>query len=142
MNRFEKFLILLLRLSVIILMTALIPAVMPFSWMQDIHRNLGMGELPSGPIMGYLTRSLSAMYALHGALIWYISRDIRRFLPVVKCLAMLGIVFGAGMFALDISVGMPLFWILGEGPFIIVLGGLLLWLAVNVKHCPAEDRSA
>jgi len=35
--------------------------------------------------MGYLTRSLSAMYALHGALVFLVSLDVRRFLPVVKC---------------------------------------------------------
>lgn len=59
MNRFEKGLVVLLQVSGVILLTALIPAVMPFPWMQEIHRQLGMGELPEGPIMSYLTRSLA-----------------------------------------------------------------------------------
>ena len=55
MNRPEKALVLLLRLSAVLLLTAIVPAVMPFAWMKSIHRLLGMGELPEGPIIGYLT---------------------------------------------------------------------------------------
>ncbi len=134
MSNSEKTLALLMRLAGVLLLTALIPVVMPFSWMKDIHRALGMGELPDGPIMGYLTRSLSAMYAMHGALVFFISLDVRRYLPVVKFLAVLGIVFGSGMLVLDIRVGMPPSWIIGEGPFIIVLGGVMLWLAGRVTR--------
>lgn len=111
------------------MLTALVPAVMPFAWMKEIHCQLGMGELPAGPIMGYLTRSLSGMYAMHGALVFFVSLDIRRYLPVVKCLAVLCVLFGIGLLVLDVAVGMPIFWILCEGPFVIVLGGVLLWLA-------------
>ncbi len=137
MNRYEMALVVILRGSAIILLTALIPAVMPFAWMQEIHRLLGMGELSEGPIMSYLTRSLSAMYALHGALVLFISFDIRRYVPVVKCLAWLGIVFGVGMLVLDLSVGMPPRWTTCEGPSIIVLGGVLLWLASRVATTEA-----
>ena len=120
-----------------VLLTAVIPAVMPVAWMRDIHRLLGMGELPQGPIVGYLTRSLSAMYAMHGALVCFASLDVRRFLPVIKCLAVPAIVFGGGMLWLDIAVGMPLPWTIGEGPFIVALGGAMLWLAGRV-----DGRSA
>jgi len=123
-----------MRLAAVMLLTALIPVVMPFDWMKEIHSQLGMGELPEGPIMGYLTRSLSGMYAMHGALVFFVSLDVRRYLPVVKCLAVLGIVFGIGMLVLDIVVGMPPSWIAGEGPFIIVLGGIMLWLARQVQQ--------
>jgi hypothetical protein len=132
MNDYEKALVILLRIAAVVLLTALIPSVMPFAWMQDIHRQLGMGELPDGPIIGYLTRSLSAMYALHGAIVLFVSGDVRRYLPVVKCLAVLAIVFGAGMLVLDALVGMPLAWTASEGPFVIVLGGLMLWLAGHI----------
>ena len=134
MNRYEKALVLLMRSSAVLLLTAIIPAVMPFAWMQMIHRHLGMGELPDGPIIGYLTRSLSAMYAMHGALVLFVSLDVRRYLPEAKCLAVLGIVFGTGMIALDIVVGMPVFWIVCEGPFIATLGAVLFWLAEHVQE--------
>jgi len=134
MNLHEKTLAVLLRLAAVMLLTALVSVVMPFAWMKEIHRYLGMGELPEGPIMGYLTRSLSAMYAMHGALVYFISLDVRRYLPVVKLLAVLGIIFGVGMLVLDIAVGMPVPWIAGEGPFIAVLGGFMLWLARRARR--------
>jgi hypothetical protein len=132
MTRSEKTLVVLLRFGGVLLLTALVPAVMPFAWMELIHRQLGMGELPDVPIVGYLTRSLSAFYAMHGALIFFVSVDVRRYLPVVKCLGALCVVFGAGMLVLDMAVGMPLPWVLGEGPFVIVLGVALLWLASKI----------
>ena len=73
------------------------------------------------------------MYAVHGALVFYVSLDVRRFLPVVKCISLLGIAFGMGMIALDVAVAMPWYWILGEGPLIAILGGVLLWLASGLS---------
>ena len=128
MNRYEKALVLILRLDAILLLVALIPSMMPFAWMKDIHRYLGMGELPDGPIIGYLARSLSVMYAMHGAVLLFVSLDVRRFVPVVKFIAVLGILFGLSMTALDIAVGMPAFWIICEGPFIVVMYCIVLWL--------------
>lgn len=137
MNWAEKTLVLVLRASAALLLTALIPAVMPFDWMMATHRWLGLGELPAGPIVGYLTRSLSLLYAIHGALVLGISLDVRRYLSLIKYFAVLGVVFGASMIALDWAVGLPLSWVLSEGPFIIPLSVVILWLAGRV---PA-DRS-
>ena len=106
-NRYEKLLVLLLRLDALLLLTALVPSMMPFAWMQEIHQFLGMGELPEGPLIGYLTRSLSMLYAMHGAVIFFVSRDVRRFLPIVKFMVALGVFFGLWMTGLDIVVGMP-----------------------------------
>jgi len=127
----EKALVALLRASAALLLVAVVPAVMPLEWMAAIHRGIGLGELPTGPIVSYLTRSLSAMYAAHGALLLYVSFDVRRYLPVVKCLAVLGMVFGVGMLALDCLVGLPPWWIACEGPLIIALGAAVLWLAAE-----------
>lgn len=136
MNRCEKALLFLLRLEAIVLLTALIPALMPFAWMKDIHRSLGMGELPDGPVIGYLTRSLSLMYAMFGAVLLFVSLDLRRYLPVVKLIAVLGIAFGLWMAALDIAVGMPLPWIAAEGPFIFLLYCVVFWLTGRVSGGP------
>ena len=133
MNRAEKALVLILRVTAVLLLTALIPAVMPFAWMEEIHDHLGMGELPKAPIVGYLARSVSALYAMHGALVWFVSLDIRRYLPVIRFLAVLGIAFGAGMLVLDVMVGIPLTWTLCEGPFIAVLGAIMLWLSSRCR---------
>jgi hypothetical protein len=50
MNRYERTLLLLRRLDGIIMLAALLASMMPLAWMKDIHRYLGMGELPEGPI--------------------------------------------------------------------------------------------
>ncbi|MBN2318961.1 MAG: hypothetical protein JXR49_07785 [Acidobacteria bacterium] len=140
----EKILALILRGSGILMLTALIAVGMPFSWMQEIHSGLlGMGNMPGGPIVEYLARSLSLLYALHGALLYFLARDVTRFLPVIKCFAILGVVFGAIIIFLDIAVGMPTYWILGEGPLIIPLGIVLFWLAGRVKNSggPCSKRN-
>jgi hypothetical protein len=41
-------------------------AVMPYAWMNATHQYLGMGVLSDQPVVGYLTRSTSAFYALFG----------------------------------------------------------------------------
>ena len=142
MNRPEKLLAVLLKFAGVLLMTAVVPAVMPFSWMQEIHRLLGMGELPEGPIVGYLTRSLSAMYAMHGAVLFFVSTNIDRYLPVIRFLAVAGVAFGLSMLVLDARMGMPPMWIAGEGPFIVVLCGVVLWLARRCQLPPYSSRSA
>jgi hypothetical protein len=132
MTAAEKALVWLLRLSAAILLLALLATVMPHAWMSAVHRQMGLGELPGMPIIGYLTRSLSAMYALHGALLLFLSFDVRRYLPLVRFLAAACVVFGLGMLALDVAVAMPLAWTLAEGPSVIVLGGALLGLSLRV----------
>ena len=129
MGRAEKVLVVLLRVSAAVLLVALVPVVMPSSWMTAIHRGLALGELPEGPIVGYLTRSLSARYAVHGAVVLFVSFDVRRYLPVVKCLAVLDIAFGAGVSVLDWAVDLPGWWIVCEGPPLIALGVAMYWLA-------------
>jgi hypothetical protein len=137
MNRNERALALLLRASAVLLLIALLPAVMPFAWMERIHSDMGMGQLPNTPIVAYLTRSLSLMYAMHGAIVLFLSFNVRRHLPVIKCLAALGVVFGIGMLALDCAVGMPRFWTIGEGPFIAALGVVLLWISRSIDQATA-----
>jgi len=130
----EKTLVGVLRFAAVLLMVAFGAIVMPFEWMAAIPRFLGLGDLPNTPLIGYLTRSLSALYATHGLLLFYISRDVRRYLPLIRFLAVVGIGFGSGMIVLDTAVGLPLSWTVGEGPFIIVMGVLELWLVARVNR--------
>jgi hypothetical protein len=84
MNRHERILVWLLRISGVIMLTALGAVAMPYDWMNVIHQKQGLGELPHVPIVEYLTRSISALYALHGALLVFVASDLRRYLPVVR----------------------------------------------------------
>ena len=106
---------------------------MPFAWMNMIHQQTGLGELPHVPIVGYLTRSISALYALHGALLVFLAGDVRRYLPVVRFLAVAGVVFGALMVGIDCAVGMPQPWTVAEGPFVVVFGAVILWLTGRTR---------
>jgi hypothetical protein len=131
--RAEKALVILLRVAAGVLLLALVPVFFPHAWMAAINRVLGLGELPETAIIGYLTRSLSAMYAFHGALVLCVSLDVRRYRPFIICLAALGMVFGVFMLALDVVLGMPWSWTACEGPFILVLSTAILALAFRVK---------
>ena len=73
------------------------------------------------------------MYAVHGVLLFYVSLDVQRYLPIIRCLALLGIAFGVAIVAVDAAVGLPLWWTVGEGPFPFALGVALLWLAKRAE---------
>jgi len=137
MNKYERILTIVMRVSAVVLLSAIAPALFPHAWMDAIHRRLGLGELPEIPIVGYLTRSASALYALHGALILYISLDVRRYLGFIRFLSCVSVVFGLGMLLIDVSVGLPGYWACAEGPFIAVASGLLYWLATKAGQAPA-----
>jgi hypothetical protein len=133
MNRSERILVWLLRAGGAVMLTALGAVVMPFDWMNSIHQRLGLGELPRAPIVGYLTRSVSALYALHGALLIFLAHDIRRYRLVVRFLAVAGVVFGALVLGIDYSVGMPVGWTAQEGPLVIVLGVVFFLLTTQKR---------
>jgi hypothetical protein len=142
MNCNERILIWLLRLGGAVMLTALGAVVMPCDWMNSIHRQVGLGELPHAPIVGYLTRSISGLYALHGALLVFLAGDVRRYLPVVRFLAVAGAVFGAMMLAVDCAVGMPLPWTVGEGPYVVALSAVILWLTGSRRFAPIPGAAA
>jgi len=104
----------------------------PFGWMQDIARRLGLAEPVATPLNHYLTRSLSAMYALHGALLVYLSLDAMRYAPLARFLAGLGLGFGVLLFGLDYLAGMPALWTFGEGPAVAVYSAALYAAADRV----------
>lgn len=120
-ERAERALRILLRGAAAVMMTAIIPAAMPLSWMDAVHRWLGMGPLPRGPVVEYLARTLSAFYAFHGGLLWIFAGDVARYRPVIRFSFGAGLVFGAWVLVLDARSGLPLRWVLAEGPFVMAL---------------------
>jgi hypothetical protein len=133
----ERILVWLLRLFGASTLAALGAVFMPYDWMNLIHHRVGLGELPHMPIIGYLTRSISALYALHGALLIFASLDVRRYLPIVRFLGAGAGVVGILLVGLDWTVGMPVLWTIGEGPPVVVIGVVILVLAGRVEpHAP------
>ena len=125
-----------LRLEGTVALLSLIGVVMPYAAMDATHQWLGLGRLPSEPIVGYLARSLSAFYAALGAFFWFLSFDVHRHRPTLRFGGIVIVVFGATLIVIDWVEGLPAFWRLWEGPWVIVIGGVIAWLASRVEDAP------
>lgn len=122
----DRFLIVFLRIVGTVSGSAALCAVMPLRAMDAVHRALGMGPLPGGPVE-YLARSTSAFYALLGALLWVVSLDLPRYRPLVRVLGF-GLIALAGLLLwTDIRAGLPGFWQAAEGPLDALFGVILVW---------------
>lgn len=132
---------LFLRIVGSVALLAIVAVIIPYSWMNVIHQWLGMGRLPSEPIVGYLARSTSAFYALFGGLLWLVSFHLHRYRPVIHFIGAATIIFGVMLFIVDFVEGMPLYWRLCEGPCNIILGALILALSprTNIEHRASSD---
>jgi hypothetical protein len=117
-----------LRVFSVLPMTAVFAAMLPVGAMDAVHRYIGLGSLPKGPIVEYLARSTSLFYALHGALLWYLASDLRRYRDVFWFYLWLSLIFAVGLFLTDLTAGLPPRWAFGEGPAVAVLVGLIMWL--------------
>jgi len=114
------------------MLCALIFVFCPFGWMQAIHTRIGIGELAYTPLLSYLIRTLSAMYASMGAILVFISRDVERYRDLIRFLAWLSMLGGAGVTALDAILHLPWLWTMTEGPFTVLLGLVLIILATKM----------
>lgn len=146
MTRSERAIIYLLRFDAAAELSAIVAVLMPFSMMQQIYEEwLGMIEIPSGPLVEYLARSVSAFYVLHGAITLFISFDIKRYWPLIRFWAASFVVLGFFLLGIDYTAGLPWYWALSEGFFPIVFGGVLLVLhrhASLVTHGPTTSPAA
>jgi hypothetical protein len=129
MTRGDKALVLLLRFVGVPALFALIAVFMPVSWMAATHRWLGLGEMPTGPVVEYLARSLSAFYAIMGALCLVVAADLERYRPLVRFLGVAFALMGVVLLGVDLAAGMPWWWSASEGPGGVVFGALLFVLA-------------
>lgn len=126
----ERLLFRLLQLNAWILLLALPCALLPFAWMDAVHRDmLGLGDLANVPLTRYMARSLSLVYGMHGIVLLGVTLNWERYRPAVPYLAKLHIALGAAMLAVDLDAGLPWWWAVSEGPGLMSYG--LLVLAVN-----------
>jgi hypothetical protein len=118
----------LLRLAGCITATAFLAIFLPVEWMASTHRWLGLGEFPRTPVVDYLARSVAALYGFHGVLLLIVSRDPIRYRGIVSYVAIMNILFGLIVLAIDIHAGLPLAWTVVEGPPIFLFGIVLALL--------------
>lgn len=105
----ERWLRIVLRVTAAAMMVAVVAVVMPRSWLSAAHRGLGLGELPPGVLVEYLARTLSALYAAVGGLLWLVSYNVRKHVGVIRYVA-------AAMLVLAITIVTAL-WPHSDEPF-------------------------
>ena len=115
-------LVLVLRVLGISGLLAIVPVFMPFDSLTAIHRWLGLGEMPSGPVVGYLARSLSAFYALFSVLCLLLAHNADHYRALVRWTGALLAVLGLLLLGIDLAAGLPWWWTVAEGPFSIAVG--------------------
>jgi hypothetical protein len=115
-------LVFLLRLGGLVTVMAFPAMFLPVDWMASIHAWLGLGEFPRAPVVEYLARSIAALYGFHGVLLLVVASDVVRYRDLVWFVAILNVMFGLIMVAIDLKTGMPLLWTLLEGPPIVAFG--------------------
>jgi len=133
-RRAKVFLLCILIINGVLTLFALPAVFMPMSWMDAVHQRMGLGPLPEGPIVEYLARSLSGMYAAFGSMTLVLAWDIRRFAPLVTWWGVMAILFGVALLWIDLHAGMPDWWTWGEGPYLIPVGVLVLLLHGMVRR--------
>jgi len=136
----ERLLAWLLRLGACLTLPAFLTALLPAETMAAVHRDLGLGELQVGPVVGYMARSLSMLYGFHGGLLLLLSFDVRRLAPAIVYVGWMNVVFGAALLAIDLHAGLPAWWVAAEGPWVIVTGALLLVLVRAVGRPAGPAR--
>ncbi|HLJ12158.1 MAG TPA: hypothetical protein VKU82_13275 [Planctomycetaceae bacterium] len=107
---------------------ALAAVFMPQHWMDVAHVAIGLGPLPRDPLVGYLARSASALYALHGAMVVFISFDVARYARLIRFMAWAALPHGAVILGIDLAEQLPPVWRYVEGPLFAASGALILWL--------------
>jgi hypothetical protein len=118
----------LLRLDGVIMSSAIIAVFFPDALMHWMHERLGLGQMPTASITEYLARSCSVLYAMHGAIVVYVSTEPRRQWQLVRWIVILHMLLGLIIFGIDLNAGMPWYWTAAEGLPIFALATFMLWL--------------
>jgi hypothetical protein len=139
MTKSDTVLAILLRCVGATALFALVAVAMPVSSMAATHRWLGLGEMPTGPVVEYLARSVSALYALFGGLCLVVASNLDRYRPLVRFLGVAFVGMSVALLSVDLAAGMPWWWTASEGPRGVVFGALLFFLARPAQK-PYEHR--
>ncbi len=108
--------------------SAVVAIFLPSETMAAVSAKLGVGPYVPGPLTDYLTRSLSALYALLGSLNWITSRDPERYAGVITYMGAAAVVLSLVLLGIDLTSGMPLSWTVSDALGPAIGGCLVLWL--------------
>jgi hypothetical protein len=138
----RRLLIVLLRFGAVMTGLAFLALPMPVASMVSVHRWLGLGELPQAPIVEYLARSVSSLYGFHGVLLFLLSTNVDRFAPIITYVALMNVLLGLMLIAIDTHAGLPALWVAFEGPPVVLTGiavGLLNRAAARERARSMEN---
>ncbi len=100
----------------------------PWSWLAWAARLNGYEIGEAVPLVHYLTRTASGMYVVYGALLWFLSLRPVHHASVIRFLAWISVVHSVAVLAVDLTVGMPMFWCASEFGGHLAEAGILLFL--------------
>jgi hypothetical protein len=130
------FITFMLRFGGTVLSLAAIAVFLPRETMQSLNAQLGLAPLPDVPIVYYLARSTSALYALRGTMYFLAAADPVRYRPLIVFIGVTNIAFGIALAGIGATAGIPMWWTGVEGPFVVVTGVVLL---VLVRFVPQTN---
>jgi hypothetical protein len=129
-----------LRLVGVVEMFAFGAVIMPRAWMEAVHADMGMMEMPKGPVFDSVMRQVSFTYGLHGVALWFIAADVGRYRPLVILTAFGYLLAGPVFFVVDLNNGMPWSWIAGNGGSCLLIGVLLLGILWGEQAVKGSHR--
>ena len=133
---------LFLRLAGAFEILAFIAVVMPRSWMEISHEWVGLGEMPTGPVLMFLIRQASYTYGMHGISLWILATDVNRFRPLVIFNGIAYLLAVPVFVAIDYSAGMPLWWTIADPLGCGSLGAILLWCSLSGETAKPRMEAA
>ena len=110
---------------------AFVAVVMPRSWMEVSHAWLGLGQMPSGPIIMFMIRQASYVYGMHGVSLWVLASDVDRFRQLVILNGVSFLLAAPVFFVIDYTSGIPLWWTIVDTFSCAFFGAAVLWLSRN-----------
>jgi hypothetical protein len=132
--------VLVLRATAAMLMLAFVGAMLPESAMKAVYEWGGLGPWPGGALLVYLARAVSMLYGFYGLMTLYFSFDVRRYLPLIRFMAVASFPFAPVMFAVIWSAGLPTVWAVGEPASIVVISAL--WYLAARRASAVEPGAA
>jgi len=135
----ERLLKFLLRIVGAFCLLAVVAVFAPTSWLVWCNDLLGLDPLPETPVVEYLARSVSAFYVILGGLLLVVARDPRRNASVISYLAVAGLVFSMVILFIDMWVGLPLWWSVGECLSLLPLCIIILVLQARMSASVVKE---
>ncbi len=140
MTPVDRLLTWLIRANAAVLLCAAAAVFFPTDLMAEVHARLGLGTFVRDRLTEYLTRSASAGYAMHGAVLAALTTDVRRYRRLIDRVYVLHFLFALTMLGIDLHAGMPGWWTAAEVGTIGVVAVMIFGVNQIAKRSPANPE--